>query len=49
MQEHVGDESADEYLDIVKKTFASEDDGFEKGFSARKSHVGLDEGNQEIM
>ncbi|KAM0888543.1 hypothetical protein ACQ4PT_028291 [Festuca glaucescens] len=55
--EDMGDESTDEYLDIVKKTFASEDDGFEfynsyaleKGFTARKSYVEWDEGNQEIM
>lgn len=51
------DESVDEYLDIVGKTFGSEDDGFdfynsyalEKGFSVRKSYVEWDEANQEII
>ena len=53
----MGDESVDEYLEIVSKTFASEDDGFkfynsyalEKGFSVRKSYVEWDESNQEII
>ena len=57
MQEDMGDESVDEYLEIVSKTFASEDDGFkfynsyalEKGFSVRKSYVEWDESNQEII
>jgi zinc finger SWIM domain-containing protein 3 len=50
----MGDESADDYHGIVKKVFASEDDGFkfynkyalEKGFSMRKSYVEWDEANQ---
>ncbi|XP_014751141.1 protein FAR1-RELATED SEQUENCE 5-like [Brachypodium distachyon] len=51
------DESIDEYLDIVERTFGSEDDGFEfynsyaleKGFSVRKSYVEWDEANEEII
>jgi hypothetical protein len=45
MQEDMSNESTADYYDIVKKTFASEDDGFkfynsyalEKGFSVRKA------------
>ena len=57
MQEDTGEDSMDEYLDIVNKAFASEDDGFkfynryalEKGFSVRKSYVEWDEDNAEII
>jgi zinc finger SWIM domain-containing protein 3 len=53
----MGDESVDEYHDIVSRTFAREDDGFEfynsyalaKGFSVRKSYVEWDDDNQEII
>ncbi|KAM0903859.1 hypothetical protein ACQ4PT_018392 [Festuca glaucescens] len=56
-KEDMGDESTDEYLDIVRMMFASEDDGFEfynsyaleKGLSVRKSYVEWDEANQEII
>ncbi|KQJ87522.1 hypothetical protein BRADI_4g11630v3 [Brachypodium distachyon] len=49
------DESIDEYLDIVERTFGNEDDGFEfynsyaleKGFSVRISYVEWDEANEE--
>jgi zinc finger SWIM domain-containing protein 3 len=51
------EEPTDEYRDIVSKTFASEDDGFqfynsyalEKGFSVRKSYVEWDGANKEIV
>jgi zinc finger SWIM domain-containing protein 3 len=51
------EESKKEYRDIVKKTFTSEDDGYqfynryalEKGFSVRRNYVEWDGANKEIV
>jgi zinc finger SWIM domain-containing protein 3 len=53
----VSDESKKEYHDIVSKTFASEDDGYqfynryalENGFSVRRNYVELDGANKKIV